>query len=155
MLLTLIMLLRGGKLHEYLVFEAETIFRKAGFKTRQEYPRRLPDGRLDFVDLMAERGNFVICIEIETTTRYVITNAKKAEELTLPLIVVVPNKQVQKAVQNKLRKSKIKPGECRIYILLLSQLEKHVTNCFPLFSPANKERKNKKINNQKGDLNEN
>ncbi len=149
-ILTSILFLRGGKLHEYLVLETESVFRKAGFKTRQEHPRRLPDGRLDFIDLMAECGDFIICVEIETTARYVVTNAKKAEELGLPLIVVVPNRQVQKAVRNKLRKLKIKPNKNRIYILLLNQLQQHVTNCFSLFSLANEQRENKKIKQKKG-----
>ena len=153
-LLTTIMLLRGGKLHEYLVLETENIFRKAGFKTRQECPQRLSDGSLDFVDILAERNDFLICIEIETSARYVVTNAKKAEKLGLPLIVVVPNKKVQKAVKSKLRKAKIKPGKTRIYILLLDQVKQHVTNYFPLFSQVNAYRKNKKIN-QKGGVYEN
>jgi hypothetical protein len=80
----------------------------------------------------------------------VLTNAAKADQLGLPLIVVVPNRNVQNAVQSKLNIAQITAGGYPIYILLLHQLEQQVMNCFPLFSPANETRKNKKTNQMKG-----
>jgi hypothetical protein len=142
----LALFLRGGTLHNYLVFETENIFRGAGFDTQQEYPQRLPDGRLDFIDLLVQKGNFMVCIEIETSARYVLTNAAKADQIGLPLIVIVPNKKVKMAVQKKLAQSQITAGGLRIYVLLLSQVEKGFTNYFPLFSSVNDEWKNKKTN---------
>jgi len=147
-LMIIALFLRGGKLHNYLVLESEGIFRDAGFETYQEHPKKLPDGGLDFVDLLAEKKGFLICIEVETSARYILTNAAKAEQLGLPLVVVVPTRKVKRAVQNKLRKTDIRPGGCDIYILLLSQLKQELTNCFPLFSSANEGRKNKKTNNK-------
>lgn len=141
----LVLFLRGGALHNHLVLETESIFKRAGFNTQQEYPQRLPDGRLDFIDLLVERGNCMICVEIETSARYVLTNAAKADQIGLPLIVIVPNRKVKMAVQKKLAQSQITAGGLSIYILLLSQVEKGFTNFFPLFSSVN-EWKNKKIN---------
>lgn len=140
----LVLFLRGGKLHSYLVLESESILRDAGFETYQEHPKNLNDGGTDFLDILARKGDFVLCIEIETTARNVLTNAAKAEQLGLPLIVVVPNNQIKKAVQNKLGKSKIRPAGQDIYILLLSQLRKEVMNYFSLFSPVNTDGKTKK-----------
>ena len=115
----LALFLRGGNLHNYLVIKSEGILQGAGFETRQECPKKLPDGGLDFVDLLAEKEGFLVCIEVETSARYVLTNAAKAEQLGLPLIVIVPTRKIQKSVQNKLSSSTIKPAGHDIYILLL------------------------------------
>jgi len=146
LLLLLIFGLRGGLLHNYLVLEADKIFRQAGFKTHQEHPQSLPDGRMDFIDLFVQREKCMICIEIETSARNVRSNAIKADQIGLPLMVIVPNRKVQKAVQNKIDKARITAGGLRIYVLLLDQLQKEVMNCFPVFSLANTGRKNKKTN---------
>lgn len=139
--------LRGGNLHNYLVLESEGILQDAGFDTHQECPRTLPDGALNFIDLLAERDGFIVCIEVETSARHVLTNAAKAEQLELPLVVIVPTRKVKKAVQNKLNNSSIRPGNRDIYILMLTQLKQELTNCFPLFFSANKGKKNKKTKN--------
>ena len=149
-LMTLALFLRGGKLHNYLVIESESILQDAGFETYQEHPKKLSDGGVDFIDLLAKKGDFMICIEVETTARYVLTNTAKAEQLGLPLIVIVPTRKVRKAVRNKLKQSTISPGGCGIYILLLAQLKQELMNKFPLFSPANEGRKNKKTKKLKG-----
>lgn len=142
-LATLALFLRGGNLHNYLVLESEGILQSAGFETYQECPKKLPDGDLDFVDLLAEREGFVVCIEVETSARHVLRNAAKAELLELPLVVIVPSRKVKKAVQNKLNNSNIRPGNHDIYILMLAQLKQELTKCFPLFSSANEPWKNK------------
>ena len=135
MALTILALfIRGGTLHNHLVLESECILQNAGFKTYQEHPKKLPDGGLDFVDLLVEKKGFMVCIEVETSARYVLTNAAKAEQLGLPLVVVVPTRKVKRAVRNKLRKTDIRPGDHDIYILLLSQLKREVSSFFPLFS---------------------
>ena len=141
--------LRGGQLHNYLVCEAEKIFRDAGFDTHQECPKKLASGELNFVDLLAEGNDFVICVEIETSPRHVLDNAAKARELNLSLMVIVPTRKVQKAVKSKLQTAGINPRKHRIYILLLSQLKQELTNYFPLIPSANSKRENRKLNNRK------
>ena len=136
--------LRGDSLHNLLVLESGNILQNAGFETYQEHPKKLPNGSTDFVDVLAKKSNFLICIEVETSARYVLTNAAKAEQLGIPLIVIVPTRSVKKSVQNKLGKTTIRPGGCEIYILLLAQFKKEVTNCFSLFSSANSDGKTKK-----------
>ncbi len=140
----LALFLRGGNLHNYLVLESEGILQAAGFETHQEQPQKLSDGGLDFVDLLAEKEGFLVCIEVETSARYVLTNAAKAEQLGIPLVVIVPTRKVKRAVKNKLGKTDIRPGASDIYILLLSQLKQEVTNCFPLFSSASSRGKTNK-----------
>ena len=57
-LVILALFLRGGILHNYLVFASEDILQNAGFDTRQECPVKLPDGGLDFVDLLAKKNGY-------------------------------------------------------------------------------------------------
>ncbi len=147
---TLLLSLRGGGFHNYLVCEAESILRQAGFETSLEHPENLPDGGKNFIDLMARRGNSMICIEIETSPRNVISNARKAQRLGMPLIILVPNVKVRKAVEQKLSKWRLSPGGRPICVLLIAQLLQVVTNCFPLFSAANGKRENRKTNPKEG-----
>ncbi len=143
---TLILSLRGGEFHNYLVGEAENIVRQAGFDTAREHPENLPDGGKDFIDLMARRGNSMICIEVETTARNVVSNALKAQRLGRPLIILVPNVKVRKAIQGRLSLCHLKPGGKPVCVLLVGQLQQEVTNCFPFFSAANGGWENRKTN---------
>ncbi len=129
--------LRGGRLHNHLVLQTEKILNQNGFNTLQEHPKKLPDGKLDFVDILAKKDSVLICFEIETTPRYVLTNADKARQLGIPMIVIVPNKKVQKAVTNKLNHSREPPGGKPICILLLNQLNKELKNYLSQFIEAN------------------
>ncbi len=140
----LVLFLRGDRLHNYLVLESQEILKDGGFETFQEHPEKLPCGSTNFIDLLAKNGDLLICIEIETSARYALDNAVKAQHLKLPLVVVVPNRSIKKSVQIRFGKSNIKPGGCDIYILLLSQLKQEVMKCFPLFSAVNTNRKTKK-----------
>ncbi len=138
--------LRGGELHNYLVDQAESICIDAGFSTSQEHPEPLPGGGLDFVDLLAKRGELVICVEVETTARNVVSNAHKARRLGLPLVVLVPSKKVQRAAIKALARSGICFEKKRICFSLLGQLQQALTNCLSLFFAANGGRKNRKTN---------
>ena len=146
LVLGLPMFLRGGGLHNHLVRETGQVFRGAGFGTFEEHPVRLPDGSLDFLDLLVRRGNCTICIEIETSARNVLTNATKADLAGLPLWIVVPNRKVQKAVADKLDPADLRPGGLRIYLPLLGQLEQALTNYFPKIPSANDLWENRKTN---------
>ncbi len=142
--------LRGGKLHNYLVAQAEGIFRDAGFSTSLEQPEALPGGGVNFVDLLARRGEVLICVEVETTPRNVVSNARKARLLGLPLVVLVPSRKVQRTVRKTLAASGVLPGGKPICVLLLGQLRQAVTNSFPELSAASGERKNRKTNQIRG-----
>lgn len=147
--LGLILFLRGGQLHNYLALEAERICQQLDCETHLEAPQQLPDGGLDFIDLLVQKREYLLCVEVETTARNVLSNVHKAHQLNLPLIVVVPTRKVQRAVKCKLFKTSIRPGGQLILILLLSQLKQAVTNCFPLISTANDDRENKKTNERR------
>ena len=136
--------MRGDTLHNSLVAKAGEIFSDFGFETTLECGIPLDDGRIDFVDLVAEHGDCLVACEVETTPRGVLSNSAKAGALNLPLWILVPNRKVRLAVLKKLGISSRKPGDREIKILLLGQLHEELMNCFPLFSPANRQREKKK-----------
>ena len=136
--------LRGGAFHNHMVHEAESIFRKIGFATWLEHGIRLPDGRLDFVDLLVQRGNCILCVEIETTSRNILQTATKADSLGLPLWIIVPNRKIRDSVNRKLERVPVRPGGLKIYVLLLNQLNQTLTNYFSKNSPVNSTRENRK-----------
>lgn len=138
--------MRGDPLHNSLVAKASEAFSDFGFNTTLECAIALDDGRIDFVDLVAEHGDCLVACEVETTPRGVLSNAAKAGALNLPLWILVPNRKVLSAVSKKLNISSRKPGDREIKILLLGQLRQELMNCFPLFFPANVQRKNRKTN---------
>ena len=146
LVLGLPMFLRGGSLHNHLVRETGQLFREAGFDTCEECPVRLPDGRLDFLDLLVKRGSCTICIEIETSARNVLTNATKADQAGLPLWIVVSSRKVQEAVADRLDSADLRPAGLRIYIPLLGQLEQALTIYFPKIPSANALWENRKTN---------
>jgi hypothetical protein len=149
--------LRGGGLHNHLVAEAEVICQAEGFETAREYPQRLPDGETDFIDLAVwpeKYGDHLICVEVETTPRNVVSNVLKADRLGCPLIVLVPTVAVRRAVRRKLKLAGLqyRPGGMAVCVLLLGQLKAALRNCLPLNSAANtpsENPKNKQSNQSK------
>ncbi len=137
--------MRGGPLHNYLVARAGDVFSADGFEVRMECPLHLDDGRIDFVDLLASRGGCVVACEVETTARHVLINIDKARALALPLLIIVPNRKVYRAVVGKVRSASPAGGKAAIIFLTLCELPQALRNCFPLFSQANVRRKNGKI----------
>jgi hypothetical protein len=129
--------MRGGALHNFLAAKAAGRFREAGFGVLIEHPLELPDGRLDFVDLLARHDGYTIACEVETTARHVLENLEKARTLDLTLWIVVPNRKVRSAVARKIRRApKSQSGES-VQILLIGEVFQRLTDYFPSFSAAN------------------
>ena len=125
--------MRGQAFHNYLVDEAAAELREAGFGVETEVPLHLGNGQVDFLDILASREGFRLGCEVETSTRHVVTNALKAHQLRLPLIVVVPNRKVLEAVTRKLE-GEFRDAQEKIWISLVGQLREAVTNCCASFS---------------------
>ena len=138
--------LRGGTLHSYLVAEAEAVCRQEGYDTAREHPLRLPDGRTDYVDLAVRKDGRLVCVEVETSPRNVMTNVHKARCLGVPLIVVVPTNQTRQAVRGTLRRHCLGRNRRAVCVLLLGQLRQVLRKCLPLNSPASARAKTRKSN---------
>ena len=145
------MQLRGDAFHNFLVSEAAQAFRQAGFEVTTECALRLRSGEKDYVDILARhtQKHLTVCCEVETSVRYTLVNAAKAEELGLPLVVVVPNHKLRYAVLRKLARRSGRSGRRGIQVLLLSGLRQRFTSCFPFFSAAKVHGKKKKRTGKK------
>jgi len=137
--------MRGGAFHNLIVGRCATALRRAGFATELETPRRLPDGRLDAIDLVARRGEFTVAVEVETTPRGVVSNAEKARALALPLWIVVPDRRVQSSARRRLACAGVE-GRVPIQILLLPAFEQGLMPGGELIAAANGESKSKTKN---------
>lgn len=133
--------MRGQAFHNLLVARCDCALQAAGFTTKLECPKRLPDGRLDFIDIYATRSDFVVAVEVETSARYADTNAAKADALGLPLWIVVANRAVANAVERRLPLV-----TAPIRILLLPELIAGLTRAGDLIPPANGRTKTQKQN---------
>ena len=125
--------LRGGGFHNLLVQRAAAVFEAQGFSVTPECPFQLPDGRTDFLDLLATRGSRLIACEVETTPRNALWNLEQAARLGLPLFVVVPNRTVLRAVQAQLVRLPRCADSPPIWILLPDQLLPQLAQSFPRF----------------------
>lgn len=126
--------MRGKQFHNYLVEQSAIALRNAGFAVELECPRTLPDGRLDFFDILATRTPITLACEIETTPRKVMVNVEKAFALALPLWIIVPDRRTRMAVDKKVAQHCKRLKRHRIWILLPDELPQALTICFSKFS---------------------
>lgn len=126
--------MRGQAFHNYLVYEAAAVIEDAGFVVEYEAPVELPNGQRDFFDILGWCDGKAFGCEIETTPRNALSNVQKALELGLPLFIVVPNKNVLRAVRRKLEAELGELPEKGISLSLLGQLQQALTNRFSTLS---------------------
>jgi predicted RecB family endonuclease len=142
--------MRGDAFHNHLVQETASALREAGFEVVAEHSVRLPDGRCDFVDLLATRHGKRLAVEIETTTRNVLVNAVRAQSAGLPLWIVVPTRKVRSAALKQLKRAGLRPSGGGIQVLLQVEVRQHLQECFPLFSTAYGPGENRKTERSRG-----
>lgn len=138
--------MRGKAFHRYLVDLSAKVFRRLGFEVAFEYPIKLSNGLIDYVDILAQQGDCKLICEVETTSRHVLDNLAKAGLLNIPLWIVVSSRGVRFEVINKLRSSGYKLRNASFRISMPDELQQRLTNHFPNFSSANRGRKNGKTN---------
>ena len=134
-LVPLLLTLRGQRFHNHLVCQVAEEFIGAGFDVELERPLQLGDGRCDFVDLLATRGDEVLVCEVETTPRRIVVNAQKAVGLGLPLWIVVPTRRLRSAAQRKT--AHLITRSDPICILLPSEVSQALRHCVPMIPAAN------------------
>lgn len=140
--------MRGSAFHNYLVYEAGAVIEDAGFVVEYEAAIHLTDGRLNFLDILGCCAGKAFGCEIETTPRNVVSNVQKALQARMPVIVVVPNRELRRAVRRRLEAELGDLSQQRIWISLLSRLSETVAACFPGFPAGewwNRETENKSL----------
>lgn len=81
-----------------------------------------------YVDLFARKDSIVLAIEIETTVRHAVDNARKAAMVDVPLWVIVPTRRLKSDLNRKLGDPELRPGGKPIKILLLGELRQELAN---------------------------
>lgn len=117
-------------MHNHLAKEAELVFKRSGFEVTPECGIAMENGRIDFIDLLAQQDDCWIACEVETTNRNVLSNIIKAKPLDMPLWILVPNGKVHSAVQRRLRQAGQSVGRDKVQIFLLGQLPKAISDYF-------------------------
>ena len=144
------MCMRGKMLHNHVAYRCAEIAERAGCQSALEVPIPLPDGRIDYVDVVISRDRFRVACEIETSARYVAVNTEKASALGLPLLIIVPNRRVRNAVKRRVRGSLRALQTPLVSVLLLGQFEQALTRCFAFISTANCGGRKQKRNRETG-----
>lgn len=144
------MCMRGRLLHNHMAQRCADVAERVGCRAELESPLHLPDGRVDYVDVLISRDRYRVACEIETSARYVAVNAAKASTLGLPLLIVVPNRRVRDAVKRRVGGALRSAQGPPVSVLLLGQFEQALTRCFAFISTANRGGRKQKRNRETG-----
>ncbi len=131
--------MRGKPFHNLIVSMAKTILQGFFRCVYLEYRFRRNGVVTDF-DVFAQEDLFALAIEVETTCRHGIDNAKKAAAVDVPLWIIVPTQTLRAKLSRRLQLLGLRPGGEPIKIFLLGQLEQEVMNYLSLFIVANKKK---------------
>ena len=129
--------MRGQPFHNLIASRAKTILQGFFRCVYLEYRFRRNGAVTDF-DIFAQENLFALAIEVETTCRHGIDNAKKAAAVDIPLWIIVPTQTLKAQLSRRLQLLELRPGGEPIKIFLLGQLEQEVMNYLSLFIIANK-----------------
>jgi len=133
--------MRGKPLHNLLANRTRRPM-EASFERVWTEHKRHRNGTITFLDLFGQTGPVQLAIEVETTARHAVDNARKAAAVDVPVWFIVPHSRLQRALQSKFEMLNLSPGGETIKILLLGQLEQALTNYLS-------RRIDKRINNRK------
>ena len=131
--------MRGKPFHNLIVSRVKTILQGFFRCVYLEYRFRRNGAVTDF-DVFAQKALFALAIEVETTCRHGIDNARKAAAVDVPLWIIVPTQTLRAKLSRQLRLLELRPGDEPIKIFLLGQLEQEVMNYLSLFIVANKQK---------------
>ena len=119
--------------------EAKTRLARFFEQVESEYPIRR-HGVVDFLDLWASGPSGTLAVEIETTPRHALDNARKAAAVEVPLWIVVPTRALRRRLLQRLEPLALRPGGQPICVLLLGELQQALTNCLSLFIVADRQK---------------
>jgi len=127
---------RGDPLHKYQAEYLGGISRSFPVMTYIEYPKRKND-ITDFLDVFIELGPFQLAIEIETTRRHLLDNARKAHALGIPVWFVVPTRKLRTQALKMLKPLNLRPGGQAIKVFLLAPAAKELKDLLSSIILAN------------------
>jgi len=137
--------MRGKPFHNLMVDDTKATLDRFFEEVGLEYRLRRNNIVTD-LDVFARRGSMTLAVEVETTDRHALDNARKAAAVGVPLWIIVPTRALQRRLVRRLAPLGLRPGGRPICVLLLGQLEQALTH---YLSPRiNNGIRNKQIKNQ-------
>jgi hypothetical protein len=119
--------MRGKPFHNLMAQEIKTRLDRFFEQVESEYPIRR-NGVVTFLDLFAHGPSRTLAVEVETTQRHALDNARKAAAVEVPLWIVVPTRVLQSRLLQRLEPLGLQPGGQPICVLMLGQLEQGLTH---------------------------
>jgi len=128
---------KGGYVHnELLVAPVARAFERQDWQVDYEVPVRL-DAGIGFIDLVAERHGWCICVEAECSAKRVGRDLDKAQAYGAnELWIVTPNTRVAAAVRRSLDRMFVLPDRGGLYVLTQGEALQRVKQCLRLFAAA-------------------
>ncbi|MFC1675947.1 hypothetical protein ACFL3G_02655 [Planctomycetota bacterium] len=119
--------MRGDTLHNFIATGTEMTAGRffASVGTEYQFTR---SGVTTYFDVFAWQGCIALGLEVETTLRHAIDNAKKAATVDVPLWVIVPTRKLKLELIRRLESLELRPGGEPVNVLLLGQLERMLVN---------------------------
>jgi len=117
--------MRGELFHNKIVHDTADIFSRNKWHVLLEY-RYQNDLVTTYFDLFAVKNGRQIACEIETTTRHLLDNARKASLAGIELWIIVPSRKLLRQADKQLAASGIR-NTLSICLLLANQAELTLT----------------------------
>jgi hypothetical protein len=134
--------MRGDPLHNYKAVYLKEMLCTLPVLIFLEYLMR-KNNITAFFDLLIKVGKFQLAVEIETTRRHLLDNARKAHALNIPVWFVVPTRKLQTQALKMLEPLNLMPGGQPIKVFLLAQAANELRNYVSLIIAANNSENNK------------
>jgi glutaredoxin-related protein len=128
--------MRGKVFHNYMVNRTSVLLKTLGWIAFLEY-LLCRNGTTNFVDIMGMHSNFQMAFEIETTTRHILDNCRKAEAVGIPLCIIVPTPHIYRIACRQVNTLNGTPGGYSIKVFKVSQLEQGLREYLSFFIAAN------------------
>ena len=112
---------RGRPFHNLIADQAKAVLDRYFEQVIPEHPIRR-SGVTTYLDLCACGQSCTLAVEVETTERHALDNARKAAAVDVPLWIVVPTRALQSRLVQRLGLLDLTPGGEPICVLLLGQL---------------------------------
>jgi hypothetical protein len=119
--------MRGQLFHNFMANEAKVTLARFFDQVQLEYRVRR-NGTVTDLDLFACSDSQTLAVEVETTQRHAIDNARKAAAVDVPTWVIVPTRALQSRLLSQLEALDLRAGGRPICVLLLGQLEQALTH---------------------------
>ena len=98
------LVVRGGAFHNKIVYDVVSVLQSHGWEVETEF-RCQRNGVTTVFDVYAVKDGGVIAVEVETSVRHVVDNARKAQAVGVEVWVVVPSRRLKRTLEIRLHRA--------------------------------------------------